>query len=136
MNSDIYKSGGIIIHNRNLLVNREADKKFFVAPGGKLEEGESPKKALIRELKEELDIDVKVKDLKYFGHFDTPASGQKDMTLHMTVYFVKKFSGKIHTGHEGDELLWLDSRIPKGIKVGSVFELEVIPRLKKMGLIN
>jgi 8-oxo-dGTP diphosphatase len=136
MRNDIYKSGGIIIRDKKLLVSREAHKEYFIAPGGKLEKGETPKEALIRELNEELGIDVKANDLKFFGHFDAPASGQEERTVHMTVYLVKKFGGKMKVGHKGDELLWLNSKIPKSLKVGSIFEHEVIPRLKKKGLIG
>ena len=32
-------------------------------PGGKIETGESPQKALVREIKEELDVDIKVGEL-------------------------------------------------------------------------
>ncbi len=52
----IHKAGGVIIHNRQLLLTRSAGKDFFVAPGGKLENNETSKQALVRELAEELKI--------------------------------------------------------------------------------
>ncbi|MDE8682722.1 NUDIX domain-containing protein, partial [Blautia schinkii] len=33
------------------------------SPGGKIEEGETPQQALVREIKEELDADIKVGEL-------------------------------------------------------------------------
>ena len=42
-------------------------------PGGKIEEGECPKDALIREIKEELDVVIKVGDLIDTIEYDYPA---------------------------------------------------------------
>jgi len=52
-NYDIHKAAGIIIKGRRLLVERSKGKDVFVAPGGKLELGETAIRAVIRELKEE-----------------------------------------------------------------------------------
>ena len=41
-------------------------------PGGKIETGESPRKALIREIKEELNADIKVGELIDTVEFDYP----------------------------------------------------------------
>lgn len=133
---DIFKSAGIIIENRKLLVEKDMDKEFFISPGGKLEKGETSKEALVRELSEEFQISVRGKDLDFFGHFDAPASGQEYRIVHMDIFIVKKYSGEIRHGHKVEKLLWLNSDIPKNIKIGSIFEHEVIPRLKKKGLID
>lgn len=72
-----YKAGGIIISGRRLLVERSKGKDFFVAPGGSVEADESPKQALIRELKEEFQIETNERDLKFFGTFEAPAADQE-----------------------------------------------------------
>lgn len=136
MVKDIYKSAGIIIKDRKLLVEKDSDKEFFISPGGKLEEGETAAQALVRELEEEFKIEVQEKDLEHFGHFDAPASGQEERTVHMEVFIVKKFKGKIQKGHKVEKLLWLNSYIPNGVKVGSIFEHKVIPKLKEIDLID
>lgn len=133
--TDIYKSAGIIIKERRLLVEKDLDKDYFISPGGKLENGEGPKEALIRELNEELKIVVDKNDLTNFGHFDAPASSQEFRTVHMDVFVVTNYSGKIQKGHKVEKLIWLTSKIPKNIKVGSIFKQEVIPKLKKLNLI-
>ena len=56
-------SAGILINNDNqiLLSQRTADKSFpgqWEFPGGKIESSETAHEALIRELKEELGIDI------------------------------------------------------------------------------
>ena len=57
---DIHKASGILLQDRKVLVTRSRGKENFVHPGGKLEQGETPKQALVRELKEELNIDVAI----------------------------------------------------------------------------
>ncbi len=41
---DIHKAAGIIIRDKKLLVERSKGKEFFIAPGGTIEEGETPNK--------------------------------------------------------------------------------------------
>lgn len=136
MKYDIYKSGGIIIENKKLLLTKSKGKDVYVAPGGKLEANETPRGALIRELKEELSINVSENDLEGFGDFYANAAGNEDKLLRMDVFIVKKYSGKIEANREIEKIAWVDSNIPEGLSVGSIFEHEVIPRLKKKELIN
>jgi putative (di)nucleoside polyphosphate hydrolase len=63
----------IIINNKNefLLVNLESfEKKYFAIPGGGVEQGETLKDAVYREIKEELGIEEK--HLQIVGQSDTP----------------------------------------------------------------
>lgn len=136
MSNDIYKAAGIIIKDRKLLVEKDIDKEFYISPGGKLEADETPEAALVRELMEEFGIIVTQEDLTPFGQYDAPASGQEERTVHMDVFIVNKFKGNIQKGHKVEKLLWLDSKIPTGIKVGSIFEHKVIPQLKAKALID
>lgn len=48
-------------------------------PGGKMEQGESPQQALIREIKEELDTEIEVGDLIDTVEYDYP-------TFHLTMH--------------------------------------------------
>ena len=72
-------------------------------PGGKLEEGETPETALIRELGEELGIAVARQDLTplTFASHTYP-----DFHLLMPVYLCRRWRGRV-TAHEGQELLWV-----------------------------
>lgn len=133
---DIHKAAGIIVRDRKLLVEKSKNKEFFIAPGGSIESGETPKLALIRELGEEFQIVVKEADLEEFGVFCHPAAGQDGKTVCMEVFMVNTWQGEIQPDNEVEEIRWLTSQVPTDIKVGSIFEHEVIPKLKEKNLID
>src|SRR3989344_6381772 len=136
---DIHKAAGIVIMDRKILVTREKGKEYFVAPGGVVEKDENPKHTVIRELMEELNITVDIDNLEEFGLYYAEAANDSGSWLKMRVYMIRSWVGEPvpSNGEEQiEEILWLTSEIPNNIKVGSIFEHEVIPRLKRMGLID
>lgn len=133
---DIYKAAGIIIEDKKLLFTRAKDMEIFIDPGGKIEEGEAAKQALVRELKEELSIDVDEADLELFGEYTAEAANHTGRTVHMQAFIVKKYSGEIAANSEIEELRWVTSDVPSDIKVGSIFGGEVLPALKAKGLVD
>jgi mutator protein MutT len=136
LSSDIHKAAGIIIRNRKLLVEKSKNKRFFIAPGGSIEDGETAKQALVRELKEEFKIDVLEDDLEEFGEFTGPAAGQEDRTLYMTAFMVKKWAGEPVADNEVEQIAWVNSQNEQNLPVGSIFEHHVMPKLKERGLID
>lgn len=79
-----------------LLAQRPQGKQLagsWEFPGGKIEADESPEAALVRELKEELGIEVSQKDLEPFWFLSHPYP-QFEFHLMMPVYCVKKWRGE------------------------------------------
>jgi len=136
MDYQIYKSGGIIIRDKKLLVERSIGKKFYIAPGGSIEEGETPRQALVRELMEEFSIAVTEEDFDDFGSFYAPAAEKEGKTIRMDVFIVKSWRGEPVPSSEVEEIRWIDSNIPTDMQVGSIFEHDVIPKLKELDLID
>lgn len=134
---DIYKAAGIIIKDRRLLVERSTGKDVFIAPGGKVEKGETPKQGLVRELKEEFSLAIREDQLEEFGVFYAEAAGSHNAgkTVRMDVFVVKSF-GEIVPAREVEEVRWITSTLPDDIEVGSIFAHEVLPRLKQEGLVD
>ncbi len=127
---DIHKAAGIIIRDHKLLVERSKGKKFFISPGGSIEEGENAKQALVRELMEEFKITVTEADLDEFGTFYAEAAGQEGKTVQMDVFIVNHWEGEPEPDSEVEEIAWVDSSNKDNLPLGSIFEKEVIPRLK------
>jgi 8-oxo-dGTP pyrophosphatase MutT (NUDIX family) len=134
---DIYKAAGIIIRNRRLLVERSKGKDVFVAPGGKLEPGETPRQAVMRELEEEFRLHITEEDLREFGTFYAEAAGSHNAgkKLRMDVFMVAT-AGEIRPDNEIEEIRWISSDIPEDIEVGSIFAHHVLPQLKEQGLVD
>ena len=71
-------------------------------PGGKVGDGETPERALIRELREELDVDVEESCLSPF----TFASHRYDgFHLLMRLYVCRKWGGRVRP-MEGQRVAW------------------------------
>jgi len=136
MNYDTHKSGAIIIKDRKLLITRSKGKGFFVAPGGKLEKDETSVAALSRELNEELSIVAKEGDMEFFGTFYAPMISDPTRNTRMDVYTLNRYSGEIIIANEIEELKWVDSTWVKDPNHHSIFDQEVIPRLKERNLID
>ena len=94
----IEKDGKILIAKRKAGKCIGANWEF---PGGKLEEGETLEECLKRELKEELDIEVEVKDYIASSFFSC-----NDLEIELIAYRVKYLSGELKlVDHE--EVKWI-----------------------------
>ncbi len=86
-----------------LLAQRPADKiwaGYWEFPGGKIEPGETPYHALVRELREELGIEVETA-YPWIAHvFAYPHA-----TVRLHFFRVTEWSGELHP-HEGQEFAW------------------------------
>jgi 8-oxo-dGTP diphosphatase len=91
---------------RVLIAKRPADKPMaglWEFPGGKVEQGERPETALLRELKEELDIDVSeacLAPLTFASH------AYADFHLLMPLFVCRRWQGRV-TARERQELAWV-----------------------------
>lgn len=132
---DIHKAGGVILKDRHFLVTRSTGKDFFIAPGGKLEAGESIIDALKREMNEEVQIEIDITTLESLGSFYAKAAGSEDKTLRMDVFIIHNFKGDIAPSNEVEEVRWINSTTDD-IIIGSVFQHDVMPLLKKRNLID
>ncbi|HKA99905.1 MAG TPA: 8-oxo-dGTP diphosphatase MutT [Methyloceanibacter sp.] len=96
------------VEERVLLARRPEGRSLaglWEFPGGKIEAGEEPEDAVIRELREELGITIAKQDL---SPLTFASHAYADFHLLMPVYICRRWQGDI-AAHEGQELLWAKS---------------------------
>lgn len=74
----------IIIKDKKIFATQRGYGEFkdgWEFPGGKVEKGETPENAIVREIKEELDTEIKVKE-----YFDTVEYDYPNFHLSMKCY--------------------------------------------------
>jgi 8-oxo-dGTP diphosphatase len=107
--SPLLVSAGIIVNDGQVLLGqrRKGDRHPFKweFPGGKVEQGESPRQALIRELREELQIEAKIGDeLARYEH-DYPSGSR----VHLLFFAVKEYSGQPEA-RVFEQISWVELR--------------------------
>ncbi len=97
----------LVDEDRRVLIAQRPEGKALAGlwefPGGKLDSGERPEEALIRELKEELGIDVKeacLAPLTFASH------AYPDFHLLMPLYICRRWEGVV-ASREGQALKWV-----------------------------
>lgn len=60
-----YRVAGLLLHDGKILLQRPTGDTSYAIPGGHVELGETNEETLIREFKEEINVDVKVNSLRW-----------------------------------------------------------------------
>ena len=109
-----------------LLAQRPADKiwaGYWEFPGGKIEPGETPYHALVRELREELGIEVQTAYPWLTRVFTYPHA-----TVRLHFFRVTEWNGELHP-HEGQEFAWQLPLSPTPLPQGERGQVLVSPLL-------
>lgn len=59
----------ILIKDKKVLITRDSQDEIWELPGGRLNEGENPQSGVLREVKEELGVDVVLGQVVYINQF-------------------------------------------------------------------
>jgi 8-oxo-dGTP diphosphatase len=99
----------IDVDGRVLIAQRPQGKTLaglWEFPGGKVEAGERPEQALVRELKEELNIDVSASCL---APLTFASHAYDDFHLLMPLYVCRRWTGDVMS-NEGQALKWVRAK--------------------------
>ncbi len=95
------------IQSGKILSTRSKGKDKYYIPGGKREIGETDIETLIREVKEELSVDIISSSVKLYGIFEAQAHGKAEgVVVRMTCY-TASFIGNLIANSEIAEIVWL-----------------------------
>jgi 8-oxo-dGTP diphosphatase len=130
---NIFKSALIVIRERKMLVTSESGVGFFKLPGGKREGRENYEQALIREVREELGVDIIPETIKFYGSFKAQAHGKPLGTVVRAKCYTADFAGKLKASGEVEKLVWVTSKCTKNMTpIGQLVQSD----LKSKGLID
>ncbi|MGR5129876.1 NUDIX hydrolase [Photobacterium swingsii] len=108
MDKVIDKLAWLYIRDGKLLTVRSKGKTLFYLPGGKRELGETDEQALIREIKEEISVDLVSDTIKYVDTFTAQADGKDDGVFVQLTCYVAEYSGELSPDAEIEELKFVD----------------------------
>ncbi|WP_346895065.1 (deoxy)nucleoside triphosphate pyrophosphohydrolase [Clostridium sp. UBA7503] len=94
----------VIKHNDRIFITRRGYGDFvdmWEFPGGKIEIGESKEEALIREIKEELELDIRISDFLTTVEYDYP-----NFHLIMHCFICQISGGKLNLNAHNDAM-WI-----------------------------
>lgn len=97
----------IYLKDKKILSTVSKGKDKYYLPGGKRELNENDAETLIREIKEELTVDIIPNTITYYGTFKAQAHGKAEgITVKMSCYKAE-FEGLLKEDSEISEIVWL-----------------------------
>ena len=123
----------IYIKDKKILCTLSKGKDTYYLPGGKREKDEADIDTLLRECKEELDVEVKKETVKYYGTFEAQAHAKEEGIIVKMTCYRADFNGNITPSSEIESINWLNSNYLN--KISQVDKL-IFNDLKKNNLIG
>jgi|GEM_PF-1952941 len=74
----------LLVKDATVLITRDSRDEVWELPGGRLNAGENPKEGVVREVQEELGVEVDIKEVVYINQFTHSA----DNSLALVVVYV------------------------------------------------
>ncbi len=104
--TEIDKLAWLHVRSKQLLFARSKGKSTFYIPGGNRESGESDAAALIREIREELSVDLLPDTLVHACTFSAQADGKPAGTIVRNTCYFAECLGEPVASAEIEELAW------------------------------
>lgn len=96
----IDKLAYIHLKGQKILVTLSNGKDTWYIPGGKREPGESDREALIREVREELSVELIPGTIQHYGTFEAQAHGKPPGTIVRMTCYTAEYEGTIKPAAE------------------------------------
>lgn len=102
-----YKSAWIQTLGKTVLVARSKGNGIYFFPGGGPENNETDVQALIREVREELSVDVILRTIRRLGVFEAPSFELPETVRIRMSCFTSEYRGRLLPSSEVEEIAWL-----------------------------
>lgn len=129
----IDKLAYILIKDKKILVTLSKGKDTWYIPGGKREVGETDYQALIREVNEELTVDLAESTIKKYGVFEAQAHGKPVGTIVRMTCYEADYKGELTPSSEIEKM---DFFSYDQINNVSPVDVLIFEDLKEKGLIE
>lgn len=112
------------LKDKKIVMTLSRGKDVWYIPGGKREKGESDLQALIREVKEELDVLVDESTAKLYGVFEAQAHGQPEGVIVRMTCYTSDYMGKLKASSEIEQMEYFtyDMKHRSGIVDNIIFD--------------
>ena len=133
MGETIDKIAWIHIKDGKILSTLSSGKSTYYIPGGKREGDESDHETLVREIKEELNVDIDMDTIEYLGLYDAQSDrAAQGVMVRMTSY-TGDYQGELKASSEIDRFEW---HTMSDIKKVSAVDKIIYEDLFRRGLIK
>lgn len=119
------------IHTKDgkVLSTLSRGKDVFYIPGGKREENETDEQTLVREIKEELDVDIVLDTVEYLGVYEAQSDGAQEGVMVKMTSYIGDYVGELKASSEIERFEWLSmSDIKKVSAVDKIIYLDLFSR--------
>ena len=113
-----------------MLVVKKRGSPYFMQPGGKIEEAETPIAALVRELAEEVSLALP-DDVAPLGVFSAPAANEPETTV-VAHIFSARTDREPRIGREIEAMAWLDPAAPGDIVLAPLTRNHMLPLARRL----
>ena len=129
----IDKVAYLFLQDGKILSTRSKGKDKYYIPGGKREGTETDIETLVREVKEELSIDIIKESARFYGVFEAQAHGKAEGVMVKMTCYTADFAGELKADSEIAEIVWLTT---EDIDSVSPVDKLIFADLNKKGLLK
>ena len=129
----IDKVAFLYLQDGKILSTRSKGKDKYYIPGGKREAGETNIETLVREVKEELSVDIVESSAKLYGVFEAQAHGKAEGVIVKMTCYTAEYTGELKADSEIAEIVWLTM---EDIELVSPVDKLIMADLHEKGLLK